>query len=157
MPMEAIFAQMITSLSNDRIRPTIFSHSRWPHQDPYVMCMSSFGKHTHASFSEGVFPRAYWRVYDAPHVFCFASSLQRVPWENICRNFGRGSLSFALCFLQVCGEPSLLNNGLWLSALDGLTFLHFGCKSRCARTTSAVLSQPQLFQTAWKLPIEQKD
>lgn len=78
----------------------------------------------------------------------FASGVQPFAWENICRNFGKGSLSFALCFLQVHGEPGLLNNGLRLSAFNVLTFPHFGCKSLCTHTTSAVLSQPQLFETA---------
>lgn len=102
------------------------------------------------------FPCTYWHVCNTPF-FYFASSIQSVPWENICRNFGKGNLSFALCFLQVHGELNLPNNGLQLLTLNGLTSLHFGCEWLCTRKTSAVLSQPQLFETAWKLPIEQMD
>lgn len=52
--------------------------------------------------------------------FCFASSKQSVPWENPCRNFGRGILRCALRFLQLRGEP---NNGLQLPALGDLSTL----------------------------------
>lgn len=52
--------------------------------------------------------------------FCSASSKQSVPWENPCRNFGRGILRCALRFLQLRGEP---NNGLQLPALGDLSTL----------------------------------
>lgn len=61
------------------------------------------------------------------------------------RIFNKGDFSFALCFLQVRGEPSLPSNGLQLSALNGLSFLCFGCKSLCTQ-------QQMYFHNYLKLP-----
>lgn len=107
MPMEAIFAQMLASLSNDRIRPTIFSHSRWPYQDPYIMCISSFGKHTHASLSEGGFFPMPIDMFTMPLTFSVLQAAYKVCLGKIfAEALARVALALPCASCRSMGNPA---------------------------------------------------